>query len=419
MDDIIVKQSRKKIILILFLSILCLILISFLPWIAVAENDFVKDNLNFNYEMMKDSSNTQIINLVRILMNINILFWIIIITTLISFITIVCYALVKKSLFCRMLIISSSFINFILCIFIVYYQIIFSRTISNLDSISGSMIYPPFAYAYIQFILSVILLLISGSYTLVLIKDSTKRLKSVRTRKKEIRKKMDIEDTEVSSIESEIEKSIRIPDKERVLTNSSREEKLAEIDKLLSKKEPEIEKQKVEENISEQKLDKQSQTESISDEEIKDDGYKTWGEVSKENKQDTKEDKKIKQPFPEKKPKKQQEESDEIRISDHFEKALSTAIEKRQSGIKPKENKIKISKEKKIETPQIEIKKDIIEPDDQAEKDKDEEKEDKTSKILKLKCPECDHIFTFDVEKGNKKIICPKCGREGEIEIEI
>jgi ribosomal protein S27E len=419
MGDNTVKQVRKKIIIILFLSIICLILISFLPWIAVAENDYVKEDLNFNYEMMKDSSNTKINDLVIILMDINILFWTIIIITLISFILTVCYTLFERTLFAKMVIISSSFIIFAICIIIIYYQIVFSRSINEIEFISGSMIYPPFAYAYIQFILSVILLVVSGSYSLALIRYSSKNLKNLQIKKKE--KKKEIKQTRNMDIpvETEIEKSIKISGDKKTLSNSSREEKLAEIDKLLSKKEPEIKKEEVDKEISKKDLDKQQQIKTPSENEIVTEDIEIKGESYKETEPEIKEIVQIKHTFPEKKPKIEQQESDEIKLSEHFEKALYNAIEKKQSKTKPKQKSEKeANQEEKLEPTQIETKKEKVEPDFENDKNRHEEK-DKTSKILNVKCPECNHIFQFNKKNDDNKIVCPNCGKEGKIEIKI
>ena len=94
-----VKKIRRYPIIILFLSIICLFLISFIPWITIAEEDRLKEDLHFSYEMMKGSDNAQINDLAGNLSRINILFFAMIIVALISFIFIICYSLVKRSLF--------------------------------------------------------------------------------------------------------------------------------------------------------------------------------------------------------------------------------------------------------------------------------------------------------------------------------
>ena len=42
-------------------------------------------------------------------------------------------------------------------------------------------------------------------------------------------------------------------------------------------------------------------------------------------------------------------------------------------------------------------------------------KGDKINKIFNVKCPKCSQIFPFDKDSDNKKVICPKCGKEGNL----
>ena len=413
MDISIIKKARRNIIIILFLSILCLILITFLPWIAVTENGSVKENLNFNYEMMKYSSNSQINDLLNILIDIYILFWTIVIISLISFIFIVIYTLKKRTLLFEILILTSSLVLFILCAFVFYFQIIFSRTIDDIDSISASMMYLPFAYAYIQFIFSIFLLIISGFYTFNIIKDSTKQFKSYKIQKKEKKKELKEKMTSDIPTESEIEESLKMPRKTDSLKDTSREEKLAEIDKLLANKDSDIIKQKADEDIPKKEIDEKEQAISSENEKIVTEEIETEDESKDEVEEENKEVEQIKHPFPEKKPERVIEKSDRLKLSEHFEKVLSNAIEKKQSEIKPKQQTDKKIIKDEEETIKKETKPDLIEPE--LENDTNVEL---TDKILRVKCPECSHIFPYNKE-SDKKIICPKCGKEGKIEIKI
>jgi len=413
MDISIIKKARRNIIIILFLSILCLILITFLPWIAVTENGSVKENLNFNYEMMKYSSNSQINDLLNILIDIYILFWTIVIISLISFIFIVIYTLKKRTLLFEILILTSSLVLFILCAFVFYFQIIFSRTIDDIDSISASMMYLPFAYAYIQFIFSIFLLIISGFYTFNIIKDSTKQFKSYKIQKKEKKKELKEKMTSDIPTESEIEESLKMPRKTDSLKDTSREEKLAEIDKLLANKDSDIIKQKADEDIPKKEIDEKEQAISSENEKIVTEEIETEDESKDEVEEENKEVEQIKHPFPEKKPERVIEKSDRLKLSEHFEKVLSNAIEKKQSEIKPKQQTDKKIIKDEEEMIKKETKPDLIEPE--LENDTNVEL---TDKILRVKCPECSHIFPYNKE-SDKKIICPKCGKEGKIEIKI
>ena len=122
----------------------------------------------------------------------------------------------------------------------------------------------------------------------------------------------------------------------------------------------------------------------------------------------------IKQPFPEKKPKKEIYDHDDIHFSEHFEKALSSAIEKKQSKREPKEiNKNNLEQEKREESVKTEME------ENKPYKNQHEKKIEQSGKILKIKCPECNNIFSINKDTDIKSVICPKCGKEGKIVKEI
>ncbi len=415
-----VKKARKNIIWILFLSILCLILISFLPWISVAENDQLKENLYFNYEMMKGSDNAQINDLANSLMVINILFWTVIVITLISFLLITYFTLIKNTLFGWILILTSSCITFVLCVLIVYFQIIFSRLINDIDFISASMIQSPFAYAYIQFILSLILLIFSGTFAITLVWDSIKQFKNQTKQKKKEIKKIDEEKIPDISTEKGIETSLKESEKIKTSLDSDKKNKIAEIDKLLEKKELSTDKQVVDKNPPKQELDDEKQIAFSSAKKTIEDEGKTQEKHDQESETVIKEDNNLMGPFPPEEKKEKSEETDEIRLSEHFEKALSSAIEKKQSKMKLKESDEKNKKHrKKVEPKQMEQEEKRPVTIFKTEKILLEKKGDTINKVFNVKCPECNHIFPFDIESDTQKITCPKCGKEGTLEKEI
>ena len=42
-----------------------------------------------------------------------------------------------------------------------------------------------------------------------------------------------------------------------------------------------------------------------------------------------------------------------------------------------------------------------------------EEKQEPDNKTIGIKCPECNHKFSFALGEDVKKIKCPNCGKEG------
>ena len=79
------NKAKNLTISIIVFSIIGLILMSVLPWISVTERDSVQEDLHFNFEMMKKSTNEQISNLAGDINLINISFWALLILGLLSF----------------------------------------------------------------------------------------------------------------------------------------------------------------------------------------------------------------------------------------------------------------------------------------------------------------------------------------------
>jgi DNA-directed RNA polymerase subunit RPC12/RpoP len=412
MEIITIKKARKRIILILFLSILCLIFISFLPWISVAENDRISEDLHFNYEMMRKSDNTQINYLANSLMDINILFWTIIVISLISFLILIYFISIKRTNFCQVLILTASIIIFILCIVVIFFQIIFSRTISDIDYITASMLFSPFAYAYIQFILSIFLLVISGSYTINLLKET---IGVIQIQQKEKKKKL--EKILNKSVGDGVEASIKDIEKVKTHIDPERKTKLAEIEKLLDKKEIQRDKQVIDINPSDEDIEKiVEKEESLEKEPIKEEENIIEDQDKKSEVKSKESENQIK-PFPTVEKKEEIDDDEEIHQSEYFENVLSSAIKKKQSEMKTKKsNDNKKTKEEKKETAKNIEKQDINFKTDKIYLEK---KGDSINKIINIKCPDCNQIFPSEKIDEKQKITCPNCGKQGNVKKKI
>ena len=104
-----------------------------------------------------------------------------------------------------------------------------------------------------------------------------------------------------------------------------------------------------------------------------------------------------KQPFHETKEVQKEKSSEDLKIPDSLEKALSSAIQKKQSESQYK--KFEKTNEKEVDT---------------KEETKSEENTEKPEKKeIKVRCPSCKKIFPVKKEGGVFKIKCPHCGKEG------
>jgi hypothetical protein len=182
-----VKKSAKLANWIIVLGIIGLVLTSFLPWISIAETDSVKEDLHFNYEMIKKSENDQIKNLADDLDLISILFWVVIIVSIISFISITIHVSGKYSNLGHLIMLIGC-TTLIFSILVVTSQLTLIQTIQDIDTISASAIFSHINYAYIPLTFGILLSVLSGAYTGIVVLYSIEKLRSSIKAKKEEKK---------------------------------------------------------------------------------------------------------------------------------------------------------------------------------------------------------------------------------------
>ena len=359
-------ETAKKMvgltIWIIFLSIIGLILISFLPWVSVTEDDWIKEDLYFNFEMIKQSDNEQISIFANELNFMSLLFWVLIILGFLTLIGIIIHAFVK-TMPTLIIFLILGIITLIISILVFYLQFTFIRNIGNIDNTSLAALAPYFHYAYIPLIFSLVLLILSTRYAVVVITKFKDYKKPVKRKSKKLQKK---------ESETKIKKS---PQQEKTILKKTP----LELEK--DKKRIELEQWITDEVKSMEKQSKpEKQQISISEkEEIPD-------ELDKEIKEpaDVK-DKDQPGPFPSEEIKIESDKTDEEPfVSQSFEEALSSAIQKRQD-----ENDQKTFLRRKKKT-------------------------DKNT--FNVRCPKCRYIFVAERGEGITKIKCPNCGKEGNIQ---
>jgi ribosomal protein S27E len=431
------KKAARLSLLIIFLSIIGLILVSLLPWISVAEDGAVKQNLHFNYEMMQKSNNKQIKNLTTNLYIINISFWILTILGIISFIGVTIYASNVDSRI-GLILLASYCASLIFSILIVFLNWIIIKTVEESNTISAStIIFTPIKYAYIPLVVGILLLISSIRYTWVILPYSIKELKSLPKEKKYTEKQVDNKNIKTETI-TKIEKSAL----EQTLQEPKIDEERGEIEEWLTGEVQNIEKQAVKGRYLESEKEKQIELEKITAPEqpfLEEEPLDI--EEKKPEKSTQAKEKIFKEPYKKSKetpfmdynnrlepfsPEKKEEKIkglDDVGLTHSFEEALSSAIQKRHietnmkdiiktevKDIKDKSNVI--SKEDKVETPMLKIQNEEIM---QTKEEISPQINEKPIKKINVKCPQCKHITT--IEKGEiiTKIKCPNCGKEGVV----
>lgn len=357
------KKAERLTIWIVFLSIIGLIFMSFLPWISTAENDAVKGDLYFSFEMMKKSDNKQISDLADDLNLINISFWALLILGLLSFIGATIHASGKFSVVGHVILMIGC-VTLTFSILAIGLQLMILENIGDMDIISASAIYPPMNYAYILLIPSFLIFICSVLYTWSTFSHSIQKLKDSKKAKKDKKE-------EKKTIEKPVKKKSKTkvkepPKKEKPALEPEIDEKRVEMEQWSTGQVQDMKKEAVEEKHPEPEKEEIITPKQPFEKE------KTSEEPDREP-----------YVFPSEKTKEKTEVTDEMRASQSFEEALSSAIQKKQT-------------------------------EEEAEKSK--EKEEPAEKEISVRCPQCKHIFTVEKDEGITKIKCPECGKEGLIE---
>ena len=365
MDNEPVNHVKKLSISILFISITSLILISFLPWIAI--NPYNTGEQHLNFKMMKESDYSFLENSTNFLRVVEVIFWAIIIIAILSlFSSVLCLSKNSKKLSNILMAIGCSII--ILVGMNLIYTISFIKEINDDNLIFHANIFGPFSYAYLLFILLIILLVFSIFYTINIL---TLLVECFRSKDKEIRKS---EETKKEEPKKKDAKTIAHKNKlqtEEWTEEIEKEEEsppIEEDEDINDDANQDIEIKQVEKSYFENKtidLEKKHAI-AVQDRESKE---KEEEIIIIEKKEAEKSDSEQKKPE-----------------YASFEKALSSAIEKK------KKEKVSIVSDNKKEKKSV------------SEKKK-----------FKVRCAQCKHIFTAELKEGESKIKCPNCGKEGSL----
>ncbi len=381
------KKLRNYCSWLIILSIINLFIISLIPWVSIVENGS-NEELFFNSIMMDRSENSQIKNIANYLFFIINLLWIVIILNSISYLSFSVYFSQKYSRFSKIMI-NTSFINLIINILIFYLQINLIKKIIESDNLSLASAFSFIKFAYIPLIIRFLLLIFSIMYALYVILNVIKEKKYLKIGEKPLDGRILIKRPKKIDKKELFHEKI-IPDYKVDIKNFRKRELLE------SEKEQKLDlKIEIEPKLLETKkiIKKKINFENEQDGEIK--SIKSKEKINLE-------------PFPVEKPKERPKESDEVSLSQQFEKALSSAVEKKY---------IEKKGEIPFETKHAKFNKITSQTDLKIEKSENlingENKEIK--KIIKIKCPQCKFVFPFEKKENITTVKCPNCGKEGVI----
>lgn len=417
------KKIRKATLLILFFSITAIMLTSFFPIVKQKVSNESNQHIYYSKETL-NKNDSDLSNINGMLNIISSLLWLIIVIEILTFLGLI-ITISKKNKSSSYLFLIISIIVFILSLSIIIQGYLIGNKISITNNISLAYIFDPFAYFYITFIFYFLTLI--GSIFFVT-GVSIYIFKTVKT--KELKEEIS------NDKDKKLNKDRIFKTKRKILKDnkydSKKEEKVGLIGEaeVWDFSEDEIKKPQQNEDLNDisyvkndlEKIEKTEknllETENIKLEKIKDDEKKDRI-FNNDN-----------SPFKESNPKekkllKQQESiinnSEKTESSSNFEKALSSAIEKKHDIVKKNNEDFQHRKPEissTFEEKAIIKDKELLDNDIVIENKspfKDNKKEDiQTEKEFKVRCPICSNIFP--VNQGDKKIKCPFCNAEGVIE---
>jgi len=346
-------RTRKITSLIVVSSIIGLSLMALLPWISVTEITSSGETVTvYNIAMMEKSDDGQIGDIAKDLELISSFFWLVIIFGILSFVGIVLYVSKKHSSLAQLIMVlgCATIIFSILVVFLLWNWI---KNIESMEAISVSLIGSlSIKYAYLPLLVGVISLIGSVSYTGFATYFSIKRIIGSIKQKKSAEKQYD---------QKSMLKQFSKKDEQTIIKKTPIVEK-----QELPKQIRPIEKTSLHEIPSEPEQEKSKELEKPV---MQKQPFTPEKLVSEEQPL---------KPVPSETVQEQPQESEELPTSPLFEKALSSAIEKRQ--------------------PEIE---------------KEETERQPVKKKISVRCPECKNVFTIEKDEDITRIECPKCGKKG------
>jgi len=452
MKNDLLDRIKKILSWIIFLSFFGIIFTSLIPWISVSETYPVEGDLFFNLDMMKKSTDKNIITLSETVEQISLCFLLSFCFCILSYLGLILYRSNKAKSISQIIIIIGGCAFVILSIAIVRFNYYFIKIVQDSEYTSLPEILGPIKFAYLPLITGIFSLILSIIFTWIMVTFSLqyfreKTGKNIKSKDEQINKKTsdteavilfdesskkdkpkgaqaedhkDIENwlkDEVENIDRNTEKfdqdliNIPVEKEEEMKIDIDDTEPREKIDKkpLVENEEITEEQPKIKEELPPPQENESKIQEEKNEEEIKPEinnentkEEKNEEEIKPEiNNENTKKSKPVVSPF---KPKEKTEEtviSDDLGTPISFDNVLSSVIDKTQGKRKKKP-----------------ISNDELDEDELDEKYDEEEIEgdtdiEKGKVIITVRCPECKKVFKVEKTGDITEIKCPKCGKEG------
>ena len=422
------KVKRTSLLILLF-SITSLMLTNLLPIASIQNNDVDKTETYLTMSSMEHHDDSEIVDIQKDMELIVLLLDCIIVLAIGALLaSILCFQ--KKLEFVSSLFMIVACSTIILTILTCYFCYNLSNTISNISDINLAKVAGPFVYIYILFIFYLLSTFASIAYFTAVVTFSIKKFKKYKNKKTEDKKNKTEGEKDKSS--SDGMKIKRTAFEKRLLQKDEEGDKRDELEGWISDGVKDINKSEKTEDKpveihEEESVEPEPKVEEPIDAEERIEELESEEQISdtEENPLKQVDELPSKTPFGDKPVKKEQDlDSSDVKPSKTFEKALFSAIEKKQvekrknqSDPKIKKNKKETKKEKiqekKKEGKNINAKQ---KSDDKKDKTKAKKVEESNAKVkFNVRCPTCKNIFVAEKTGKKTKIKCPECGKEGII----
>jgi len=189
-----IDKIKKILSWIIFLSFFGIIFTSLIPWISVSETYPVEEDLFFNLDMMKKSTNENMITLSEIVELISLCFLLLFCFCILSYTGLILYRSNKATSISQIIIIISGCAFVVLSVLIVTYNYNFIKTVQDIEDTSLPEILGPVKFAYLPLIIGILSLIFSIIFTWIIITFSVqffrgKTRKNKKSKDEQINKK--------------------------------------------------------------------------------------------------------------------------------------------------------------------------------------------------------------------------------------
>ena len=440
MRNVIAKRIGKLASWLIFFAVIGLILTHFVSWVSV-DTGVSDERVHYNFEMIKNSENAEIQSLSEKLDLLDLSLWLVLIFGLLSYIGLTLFRCQKCPTITNLIVTISGIAVLVCSIIVLYSNVVAISSINGMSDVSVSSLlnFYPIKHAYLPLIVTIILMIGTISYTLVVVPITIRAIIGPKKEDKSVKKpsnegekgvfderkgaypeQMNQDDLPYrrTKVESWLKKEVESSEKPKRISGAEAEEKKIE--------EPFIQEEQsksIEEEIPEPKKHETEIRDIFPDEESFDFEDKKYDEIVDVKDLDRpvkpkmlfgKPVEKSKEPmFWDKASEKPSQAEEKIEKP----KDVPHPIEKTESFEKPLPKPITEEKpvEKKPEIIEEKIVPPIIDKEESSVKEEKPVEEAPFKTKINVRCPGCKNIFPVERIDGKivTKIKCPHCGREG------